>query len=412
MVVPLPTAFTTISRMSQASTVAVLGGSMAGLAAAEGFQRAGFAVELYERQAYEEKRVNCGEAMTAASAIPLEKTTENGFINPLPKMEVEVYDGDDSDRRCTGRGEFTASNAYITDRNLVERTWATRLAQNGVNVLDDRPVSTTELQEFTDEYDIVVDATGQPSLTSKALGSTDEYSGHLVALNADVTGDFNDLHPNSRIVLENYTGYTWAFSKTPRRANVGIGWASRDRPDDYMAAFKRACERNGWPEPEQDRTNVAIIPEGPSLPPERTYHHDYSIVRVGDAAGIANRLTGKGISQAVQSSYLAAELATENRLEAFPNQLYQTMKPEYLLATVIRYFIETRQPEILGRAIQAGSGMDIEAVDRSPRDVLIRLARHPRLFVQILGNRRILRRVYRTATDQWEYTTTPPDVSP
>ena len=379
---------------------------MAGLAAAEGFQRAGFDVDLYERQMYNEKRVNCGEAMTAVSAIPLEKTAENGFINPLPEMEVEVYDGVESDRQYTGRGRFTASDAYITDRNVVEQSWADRLAQKGVSVHEDRPVSPSELCEFTDEYDIVVDATGQPSLTSKALGSTDEYSGHLVALNAEVTGDFSDLYPNSQIILENYTGYTWAFSKTPHRANVGIGWAPSDRPDDYMAAFKHTCERNEWPEPDRERTNVAIIPEGPSIDPKRTYLPSHSIVRVGDAAGIANRLTGKGISQAVQSSYLAAELAAENQLEAYPEQLYPTLKPEYLLATVVRYFIETREPHILGEAVQAVSGMDIEAVDRSPRDVLLQLAQHPRLFARIFGRRNVLQRVYRAATDQWEYTTT------
>ncbi|QKY18561.1 NAD(P)/FAD-dependent oxidoreductase [Halorubrum sp. CBA1229] len=398
--------------MNQTPTVAILGGAMAGLAAAEGFQRAGCDVELYERQTYNEKRVNCGEAMTAASAIPLEKTAENGFINPLPEMEVEVYDGVQPGRQCTGRGKFTAPDAYITDRNVVEQSWADRLTQRGVDVNENQSITPAELFEFADGYNVIVDATGQPSLTSKALQSTGEYSGYLVALNADVVGDFSDVYPNSQIILENYTGYTWAFTKTPNRANVGIGWAVSDRPDDYMAAFKRACERNGWPTPTQERTNVAIIPEGPSLDPQRTYHPDHSIVRVGDAAGIANRLTGKGISQAIQSSYLAAELAAEDRLEAYPEQLYREMKPEYLLATVIRYFTETRQPQILGKAIQAGSGMDIEAVDRSPRDVLIQLARHPRLFVQIFGKRKVLQRVYQAATDQWEYTSIPNGESP
>jgi digeranylgeranylglycerophospholipid reductase len=388
--------------MSQLSTVAVVGGAMAGLAAAEGFHRAGFEIELYERQTYARKRVNCGEAMTATSEIPLDPTVENGFLNPVPVMEVEVYDGIGSDRRCTGRGQFTASDAYITDRNVVERSWAERLSGNGIDVHENRAITRAEFREFTDTYDLVVDATGQPSLTSKALGTTDEYSGCFVALNSDVTGDFTELYPNSQIVLENYTGYAWAFSKTPQRANVGIGWTVEDRPADYMAAFEAACERNGWPEPPRNKTNVAIIPEGPSLDPTRTYLPERSVVRVGDAAGIANRLTGKGISQAVESSYLAAELAADDRLHEYPTRLYRRLKPEYLLASVVRYFIETRQPEILGAAIRASSGMDIEDVDRSPRDVLARIARHPALFVRIFSRRDVLRRVYNGVTDQWE----------
>lgn len=65
--------------MSQPSTVAVIGGAMAGLAATAGFHDAGFGTTLYERQPYTDNRVNCGEAMTNVSAIPLEPTAKTGF---------------------------------------------------------------------------------------------------------------------------------------------------------------------------------------------------------------------------------------------------------------------------------------------------------------------------------------------
>jgi digeranylgeranylglycerophospholipid reductase len=35
-------------------------------------------VTLFERQSYEEKRVNCGEAVNDATLIPLEKTRATG----------------------------------------------------------------------------------------------------------------------------------------------------------------------------------------------------------------------------------------------------------------------------------------------------------------------------------------------
>ncbi|WP_221625676.1 NAD(P)/FAD-dependent oxidoreductase [Halobellus ruber] len=385
-------------------TVGVVGGAMAGLAAAEAFHDAGFDVDLYERQSYDAKRVNCGEAMTAVSEIPLDPTPENGFHNPLPALEVEVYDGTASDRRRTGRGEFPAADAYITDRNAVERAWADRLDRLGVAVHEDHPVPSADFLEFADGYDLVVDATGHPSLSSKALGRTDAYGARLVALNADVAGDFGDLHPNARIVLENYTGYVWAFPKTPRRANLGIGWTFDERPDDYFAAFAAACDRNGWPVPSRDRTNVATIPEGPNLDPDRTYLPEHSVVRVGDAAGIANRVTGKGISQAVESSYLAAELAAAGRLEAYPGRLYRRLKPEFLFASVVRHLLEARRPRVLGAAVRAASGVDIEAVDRAPTTVLRRLARNPLLLARIFLRRRALGRLYAGMTDRWRAT--------
>lgn len=112
----------------------------------------------------------------------------------------------------------------------------------GIGIHKNQSITRAKFQEFTDQYDVIVDATGQLSLTNKALGTTGGYSGYLVALNADVKGDFTDLYPNSRIVLENYTGYAWAFSKTPNQANVGIGRTSSERPDDYMAVFEGVIE--------------------------------------------------------------------------------------------------------------------------------------------------------------------------
>ncbi len=54
-------------------TVAVLGGAVAGLAAAERFRE--FAdVTLFERQSYDDKRVNCGEAINEASLFPSKKS--------------------------------------------------------------------------------------------------------------------------------------------------------------------------------------------------------------------------------------------------------------------------------------------------------------------------------------------------
>lgn len=59
------------SRDCSGRSAAVVGGAMSGLAAAYALRTLGYEVALYERQTYSTKQVNCGEAMTAASAIPL-----------------------------------------------------------------------------------------------------------------------------------------------------------------------------------------------------------------------------------------------------------------------------------------------------------------------------------------------------
>jgi digeranylgeranylglycerophospholipid reductase len=376
---------------------------MAGLAAAHALNKLEYDVELYERQPYETKRVNCGEAMTVASTIPLEKTPENGFVNHTPAFEVQVYTGTDAPRRLAGKGTFSSGDGYVTDRNVVERRWADHLTTDGVTVHANHSVTKPEFRSLVQQHDLIVDATGQPSITSKVTGRTAEYSGYMTALNADVEGDFTDLYPNARMVLENYAGYAWAFPKTPERANVGIGWAQRDLPEDYMTAFQQACERNGWPIPSQDQTNVAIIPQGPSLDPSRLYVPEQHIVRVGDAAGIANRFSGKGISQAVHSSYLMARHAATDSLAEYPAALHRTMRPEYLLAYVVRGVLEVDRPDLLGRLLDAVSGLDVEDVDRAPRNVLKGLLRHPIVLSRLLSTPSILQRAYDAYADNWEY---------
>lgn len=384
-------------------SAAIIGGAMGGLAAAHALNAVGYEVDLYERQPYDTKRVNCGEAMTASSLVPLEKTAENGFVNDVPAFDVEVFTGTAPSRRLVGTGSFPSADGYVTDRNVVERTWADRLEADGVGIHDGHSVSKAEFESLAAEHDLVVDATGQPSLTSKVTGRSNEYSGFMTAVNADVEGDFEDLFPNATMVLENYVGYAWAFPKTAHRANVGIGWAQRDRPEDFTTAIQATCDRNGWPVPTREEANVAIIPQGPSLDPSRLYDPGLGVVRVGDAAGIANRFSGKGVSQAVHSSYIMAKHAATDRLGDYPTSLHRAIRPEYLLAHVVRGILEARRPELLGKILRATSGLDVEEADRAPRKVLLRLLRHPLLFARLCSSPSLVRRIYEAYTDQWEY---------
>ncbi|MFC6824654.1 NAD(P)/FAD-dependent oxidoreductase [Halopelagius fulvigenes] len=387
----------------RAGRAVVVGGAMAGLAAAHALSGLGWDVTLHERQRYEEKRVNCGEAMTDASSIPLPKTPEYGFANRPPEFEVRVYTGDTAGRTLAGRGVFPSRDGYVTDRNVVERRWAERVADAGVDVRDGAGVTKAAFRAFSEEYDLVVDATGQPSLTSKAERRTGEYAGRMTALNADVEGDFSELYPRAHILFENYLGYSWAFPKSETRANVGIGWAEGTLPKNYYEAFVAACERNGWPVPDRSATNVYTIPRGPSLDHSRTWDPRRRVARVGDAAGIANRFTGKGISQAVESSYLLARLVAEERIGDYPGELYRRMRDEYRLAYVVRGALEDGRPDILGGVMDAVSGIDVEDVDREPRYAVSRLLRRPVLLAKLAANRTMRSRLVDAYTDDWEY---------
>jgi digeranylgeranylglycerophospholipid reductase len=387
--------------------VAVVGGAVAGLAAAD--RLAEFAeVTLFERQSYDDKRVNCGEAINDATLVPLAKTRENGFLNDLDGFDLYVYDDDTHgpDEDPLTISPLDCPPGWITDRDVVERRWAQRLRRRGVDVRTGPDVAPTagELAELTRTYDYVVDATGQPSLTSKAFDRGDRYTGDMVALNADVEGDFSAYRSRPRILFEGFVGYSWVFPKSDRRANVGIGWASDDRPDDYMAALEAACRRNDLPVPDRADTNVYTIPRGPSLDPQQAALPDRGLYLVGDAAGIANRYQGEGICQAIRSSYLLADCLREDRGVDYPGELYRLMAPEYRLATLMRGAWEEHQDSALLAAVaDCLAGLTIDEVTHQPSTVIRRVLRRPGVAARLLSAPGMWRRLGSAYTDRWEY---------
>ncbi|MFB6090844.1 MAG: NAD(P)/FAD-dependent oxidoreductase, partial [Halobellus sp.] len=386
-------------------SIAVVGGAVAGLAAADRLA-ADADVTLFERQPYDEKRVNCGEAVTDASLIPLEKTPENGFLNDVDGFELHVFRDEDhgpSDEPL-GNARLRCPSGYITDRDVVERRWAERLVERGVDVRENAAIGPEEFRELCETHDYVIDATGQPALSMRAFGDLDAYTGEIIAVNADVEGDFAAIASHPQIFFEGYVGYAWLFPKSDSRANVGIGWAGDERPDDYYAALEGACRRNGVPVPDRTETNIYTIPRGPSLDPAATYRAGEHVLLVGDAAGIANRYQGEGICQAIRSSYLAAETIAEDRPETYPERLYDLMKSEYRLAHVMRgAWVEHGDARLLADVAEALEGLSIDEITRSPRRVAARVARRPSTAYRLLADAGMMRRFLDAYTDTWEY---------
>jgi digeranylgeranylglycerophospholipid reductase len=399
----LPVAHVASERWSALTDVAVIGGGVGGLAAAERFRS--FAdVTLFERQRYGEKRVNCGEAINDAGLVPLAKTPENGFHNRIEAFDIEIYRDNERAESTSPLGESTVAveNGYVTDRDVVERRWAERLRENGVEVREDTNVGVADYRDIVSAYDYVVDATGQPSLSTKARDETGKYTGDIVALDADVEGDFTPVR-RPRIVFEGYVGYFWVFPKSATRANVGIGWAGEERPADYMAELHAACDRAGVPRPDRSATNVYTIPRGPSLDPAET-HPEPGVFLVGDAAGVANRYQGEGICQAIRSSYLLADLVEHGESGTYPERLAASMRREYLLATLMRGVWEgTESAELLATVAEAIDGLDVDAVTRRPARVAMCVLRRPRLAATLAANPTLRRRCLDALCGRWEY---------
>ena len=395
----------TQSALSSDPTVLVVGGAVAGLAAADALADH-TAVTLYERESYDEKRVHCGEAVNDATLVPLEPTRENGFVNDVDGFRLEIHPntGRPPGSEPLATATLECDPGYICDRNVLERRWARRLEARGVDVRDGDALSVPEYRDLLGEYDYIIDATGQPSITLRAFDLVQSYTGDMVALNAEVEGDFGAYETYPRIIFEGYVGYAWSFPKSDTRANVGIGWAGEERPAQYFSTFEGACERAQLPVPSRAETNLYTIPKGPSLAPEYLSFEEEGIFLVGDAAGIANRYQGEGICQAIRSSYLLAEHIQRGTETAYPATLYSRMRSEYRLAHLLRgVWMEFRDPAFLAAIARVFDGLTIEEITRRPRVVYRRILRRPRLATRLLTNRGMRRRWIDAYTDSWEY---------
>ena len=385
--------------------VVIAGGAVAGLAAAEALVDYA-SVTVYERESYDEKRVNCGEAINDAGLIPLDTTEANGFVNDIDGYHLEIHPSID---RSPGSEPIATATlpcepGYICDRNVLERQWARRLEERGVHINDGDPLTVPEFRDLIGDYDYIIDATGHPAITLRAFDRQQHYTGDMVALNVELEGDFSAYESYPRIFFEGYVGYAWSFPKSATRANVGIGWAGEERPGDYFSAFERACERAALPAPSRESTNVYTIPKGPSLAPEDVSFDDAGIFLVGDAAGIANRYQGEGICQAIRSSYLLGSLIKAGKEIEYPEELYSVMRSEFRLAHLLRgVWMEFRDPQLLAGVVRAIDGLTIEEITRNPRSVYKRVLRHPRLAMRVLTNRGMRRRLIDAYTGSWEY---------
>ena len=226
----------------------------------------------------------------------------------------------------------------------------------------------------------------------------------MVALNATVSGNFEDSLNWPQIFFEGYLGYSWAFPKSRTTANVGIGWAGEERPNDYLAAFRAAADRNSFPVPDRDQIRIDTIPRGPSLNPELAAFPDDGVYLVGDAAGIANRYQGEGICQAIRSAYCLAALIDQGVPETYPEELYSLQRPEYRLAHLIRgVLIEHEESRVVASLVGALDGITVHEITRSPLEVAKQLLRYPTVVARLFANRGMLRRLRRCYTDNWEY---------
>lgn len=154
---------------------------------------------------------------------------------------------------------------------------------------------------------VIVGADGPRSIVGRAIGQENR----ALVETRQVTAPLLAAHEATDIFLSGSIpgGYGWLFPKG-ERAHVGAGVSPRHKPalKAIVAALHARLAAEGRVGEEILAMTGGAIPVGGMLHP-CGHIGNVAVLLAGDAAGLANPVTGAGIAAAVQSGTLAGEAA-------------------------------------------------------------------------------------------------------
>lgn len=297
--------------------VLVLGLGPAGASAAEAAARRGCRVIALDRKREAGVPVQCAEFVPAMLPVDgavlrqridaMATFVEDDAVNLQPNFPGHMLDRAAFDASLVERAAQAGADCRF-GRSVV------RIAKNGVAHLGDGGVIAAR---------VIVGADGPRSRAGRAIGSVNTG----MVETRQITVALRRAHAATDIFLSADIpgGYGWLFPKG-EVANLGAGVAPahKARLKSIVARLHAGLgERVG-------REILALtggaIPVGGMLKPWGRLG-DVLVLLAGDAAGLANPVTGAGIAAAVQSGRLAGEAAARGAPESFQEELEDVFGP-------------------------------------------------------------------------------------
>lgn len=303
--------------------VIVVGGGPAGAAAA--LHLSGRARVLLLEKDRSPREKPCGGALSAKS---LRELAALG-LHPLEGGGLRPLGASSATRFWIGSREVTHHHLAIpfVSRRELDGLLLRRVEEGGAEVVTGARVVGLEVEEGgcrvkarRDEEGreevfrapVVIGADGASGFTSRFICA--HRLSAALALEASAARRGEEIE----IFLQVSGGYAWYF---PHREGGQYGVFSR-RPREALAAWRRLSP--GWPlsAPPRGRA-IACFP--------RPLTHG-RLLLAGDAAGLADPLTGEGIAQALASGRIAALtaldfLAGKDSLSSYPRRVAREMGP-------------------------------------------------------------------------------------
>lgn len=276
----------------------VIGGGPAGLYAALEAAGHGLDVTLFEKGKIGEN-IRCAEGFF--DTMKLLKKPNSGVRFKVEQIIIKA--------KSTYQIDARKLNLWMIDRGDWQKFLAHQARNNGVKIIENSPVCQKELIKLKNTYDYIIDASGAPSVTSRAYGFSSFYgknSGKTVQYTME--GDFSRLKNRLKVgLMTDFWGYYWIFPKSKGIANVGVGNFHLVQNDRLWDRLSQVIEQEGLNDHVILRKTGGICPT--AIPKKLKYDN---IFLVGDAAGLTSPLHGGGVDMAVISAMEAVKaIATD-----------------------------------------------------------------------------------------------------
>jgi len=316
--------------------VIVLGLGPAGASAAAEAARRGCKVIALDRKAQAGLPVQCAEFVPAMIDADLAGVVRQRIESMATFVEDDAPDlKPDFPGHMLDRAAFDASLVEAARRAGAQIRFSSLVGR----ISSDGTVTLSNGKEL--RAPVVIGADGPRSRAGKAIGSVNT---ELVETR-QITVGLTQPHTATDIFLSAGIpgGYGWLFPKG-EVANLGAGVSPQSKARlKSIVARLRASQRERLSSEILGVTGGAI-PVGGMLKP-RGLLQDTLVLLAGDAAGLANPVTGAGIAAAVHSGRLAGQAAATRSAEEYQEELEDVYRAALERALRRRRELMTVKPE-------------------------------------------------------------------